>query len=305
MPVTIYDRVLLAKLEVTKGTDSVPVVGVNAIRIKTGKVAINTEALARPVVKQTMGNLPHAIGKQTLQLDLEVELKPSGTAGTAPEYGPLLQACGLLETIVAITSAAYDPLSSVDSHKTVSMYWYEDGLLWKLLNAVGKVSFNAQIGAIPTFKFTFMAAYAAPTAVADPTGAVYQSAAPIVMSSADVVNDGAVIQVGAYSMDDGNAVDHQYTTGQSFFAVKDRQPKIKLTKDSVSTAAEWSALTAGTNAALSATFGSTAGNRLIHTAPVARREGVAIGERADRHTREISYGLYESVGDDQFKFLFN
>lgn len=300
---TIYDRLLLAKIEVTKGTDSVPVVGTNAIRIKSGKVSLTQDAVARAVVKQTMGNLAHLVGKQVVQLECEVEVKGSGVAGTAPEFGALLQACGLGETLVAVTSAAYDPLST--GHKSLSIYWYEDGLLWKLLGAVGKCSFSAQIGAVPTIKFTFMAAYVAPTAVSDPTGAVYQSSAPIVMSSADVLNDGAVIKVGAFSLEDGNDVQHHHTTAQSEFVIANRQPKVKLTKDSVSTAAEWTALNAGTNASLSATFGATAGNRLIVTAPVAKRESVAVGERADRHTLEVSYGLFESTGDDQFKLLFN
>jgi hypothetical protein len=300
---TIYDRLLLAKIEVTKGTDSVPVVGTNAIRIRSGKISHTQDAVARAAIKQTMGNLAHLVGKQTVQLEVEVDLHGSGAAGTAPEFGALLQACGLLETIVPATSAAYDPATT--GHKSLSMYWYEDGLLWKLLGAVGKCSFNAQIGAAPTLKFTFMAAYAAPTAVSCPTGAVYQSAAPIVMSSADVINDGAAIKVGAFSLEDGNDVQHHYTTSQNEFVVANRQPKLKLTKDSISTAAEWTALNAGTTASLSATFGATAGSRLVLTAPVAKREGVAIGQRADRNTLEVSYGLFESTGDDQFKFLFN
>lgn len=300
---TIYDRLLLAKIEVTKGTDSVPVVGTNAVRIKSGKLQFTQDPIARQVVKQTFGNLPHLVGKQVVQLELEIDLKGSGTAGTAPEYGPLLQACGLSETIVAVTSAAYDPLTT--SHKAVTLYWYEDGLLWKLLGSVGKCSFSAQIGAVPSLKFTFMAAYVAPTAVTCPTGAVYQASAPIVMSSADIVNDGAVVKVGAFSFEEGNDVQHHYTTAQSEFTISNRQPKIKLTKDSISTAAEWTALNAGTNAALSATFGTTAGNKLVLTAPVARRESVNASFRADRSTLEISYGLFETSGDDQFKFLYN
>ena len=302
---TIYDCLLLAKIEATKGTDSVPVVGTNAVRIKSGKISIPTEALARTTVKQTMGPLKHLIGKQIMQLEIEVELQPSGAAGTAPMVGVLLLGCATLETIVASTSAAYEPETTPSLQKSLSMYWYEDGLLYKLLGAVGKASFDASIGTVGGFKFTFMAAYAVPTAVSCPSGAVYQSSAPLVMSNADVINDGAAIKVGAFGFDDSTDVQHHYTTGNSEFVVAGRTPKMKLTKDSVSTAAEWAALTAGTDVSMSATFGATAGNRLIFTAPVARRESVTPAQRADRNTQEISYGLYESAGDDAFKFLFN
>ena len=300
---TIYDRLLLAKIEAIKGTDSVPVVATDAIRIKSGKISLTQDSIAVAVVKQTMGNRAHLVGKQVVQLEVEVDVKGSGAAGTAPEFSDLLLACGLLETLVALTSAAYDPLTN--NHKSVSMYWFEDGLKWVLLGAVGKCSFSAQIGAVPSLKFTFMAAYIAPTAVAVPAGAVYQASAPIVMSNADIINDGAVIKVGAFSLEDGNDVQHHYTTAQNEFVVANRQPKVKLTKGSVSTAAEWTALNAGTNAALSATFGATAGNRLVVTAPVAKRESVGLGMRADRTTLEISYGLFETAGDDQFKLLFS
>ncbi len=303
MTITIFNRLLLSKIETTKGTDSVPVVGIDAVRIKTGKIVLSQDSVAINAVKQTMGHLPHLVGKQTVQLDLEVDVKGSGAAGTPPEVADLLQACGLVETIVAATSASYDPSTSVQ--KTVTMYWYEDGLLWKLLGAVGKCSLNAQIGATPTFKFTFSAPYAVPTAVTCPTGAVYQAAAPIVMSSADIINDGSAIKVGAFSLDDGNTIQHHYTTSNSEFVIADRAPKVKITKDSISTIAEWTALNAGTNAALSAQFGATAGNKLVVSAPVARRETVASAARADRPTLGTSWGLYESVGDDQYKFLFN
>lgn len=299
---TIYDRLLLAKVETTKGTDIVPVVGTNAVRVKSGKISITQDALAREVVKQTMGPLAHLVGKQVFQLELEVEVKTSGVLGTPPEIGVLMRGCGLNETIVASTSVAYDPLTS--SHKSLSMYWFEDGLKYILLGAVGKKSFDAQIGAGQVMKFTFMAAYVAPTAVTCPTGAVYQSTAPLVMNSTDVINDGAVIKVGAFSLEDGNDVQHHYTTGLSEFVIAGRAPKLKLTKDSISTAAEWTALNAGTNAALSATFGTVAATRLVVTAPVARRESVTNAQRADRPTLEVAYGLYESAGDDAFKFFF-
>lgn len=299
---TIYDRLLLAKIEATKGTDSVPVVGTDAVRVKSGKISVTTDVAAINAVKQTMGPLAHLIGKQVFQLELEVELKPSGVAGTPPELGVLLRGCGLNQTIVASTSVSYDPLTS--SHKSLSMYWFEDGLKHILLGAVGKVSFDAQINAVPVLKFTFNAPYVAAAAVACPSGAVYLSAAPMVMNSTDVINDGAAVKVGAFSFEDGNDVQHHYTTGQSEFVIAGRAPKIKLTKDSISTAAEWAALTAGTNAALSATFGTAAATRLVLTAPIARRESVANAQRADRPTLEVAYGLYESAGDDAFKFFF-
>lgn len=304
---TIYNRHLMAKIEATNDTDPVPVVGTNDVRVVTGKISMTPGILARNVVKTTMGPKAHLIDpKRVMQLDLEIFLKPSGAAGTPPEYGPLLIACGMKETIVAATSVSYDPLTS--PLKKCTCYWYEDGLLYKLVGAVGKVTLDAQIGKIPTLKFTMKAPFAEPTAVAVPATAsmVFQSAADIVMSSADVISEAAgAVKVGAFNFDDGADVQQHFTTGQNIFQYAGRTPKIKFTEDSVSTAAVWQGLTAGTSLALSASFGASAGNRLVLTAPAGVRENIGNANRADVPTHEISYGLYESAGDDAYKLLFN
>jgi len=304
MAATIYDRLLLAKLEVTKGTDSVPAPATDAVRCRSFKVTPNTNAIDRNNVKQTMGNLAHLIGKQFIQLEVVLELRGSGAAGTAPEYSPLLQACRVTETIVPATSVSYNPSSAAASEKSASIYVYEDGLLWKLLGAVGDCKMEATIDGIIIATLTMSASYLAPTVVAVPAGAVFDSSQPLVMNYADVINDGAAIKVGKFGLDFGNDVQEHYTTGQHEFIVANRNPSCTFSKDSISTATEWTDLTAATNVALSAAFGSVAGNICTITAPVARRKNVAISERAERHLRELTYGLYESTSDDQFTIAF-
>jgi len=299
-----YDRVLLAKTEVTKGTDAVPVVGSDAIRCRTFDVSVTPDVIDNVAVKQTMGMLPHLIGKEIMQLDVEIAVKGSGAAGTAPEFGPLLKACGLAETVTPATSVAYDPSSDIANHDSVTVYAYKDGLLWKFLGAVGTGPITVTMNEIITISFTLQAPYLAPTAVADPAGAVYQASQPLVGNSSDVVNDGSVIKVGTFSLDMANDVQEHYVTGDHQFVVADRAPVLTFTKDSVATAAEWAALSGGTNAALSGTFGATAGNICAITAPVGRRETIAYGERAERDLLDVGYRLYESTGDDQFQILF-
>jgi len=295
---TIFDRVVLAKIEVTKGTDPTPAAATNAVRVRSVKITKNQTNIDRAVVKQTMGNLQHLIGKQTVAAEIVVEMRGSGTAGTAPEWSPLMQSCRTVETIVAGTSVTYKP--STATEKSCTIYVYQDGLLWKLLGAVGNVKIDAAIDGVITATFSMQAIYTAPTATAVATGAVYQSAQPLVMNSADVINDGAAIKVGAFSLDAGNDVFNHYTTGENSFVVQNRKPVMTFTKDSVNTAAEWTALAAGTTASLSAAFGATAGNIATITAPVGKRSGVAYNQNGERDTLDVSYNLFESTSDDQF-----
>lgn len=296
-----YEELLLSKNEAVKGTDIVPVPANDAVRIVSAEIAVNNENIERPVVKPTMGMLAHLTGKTSVQLTIEVELRGSGAAGTAPDFGPLLRACGLDETISAAVSVAYDPLTS--SHEAVSIYWYQDGILWKLIGAEGNVSMTYAMNAITKFTFVMSAPYLEPTTISKPGGEVYQTTPPIVASNADVVSEGGAIKVGSFEFDAANDVQEHYTTGQHEFTVADRQPTVKLSKDSVSTIADWTALIANTDVAISLVKDGGAGNKITLTAPVARRTTIAPGLRAEKYLRDIEYNLYESSGDDQFQLL--
>jgi hypothetical protein len=303
MVTTVYDTLLLAKREGTKGVDSAPAPATNALRAKSIKFTKNQTIIDRAVVKQTMGNLPHLVGKETAQIEIVCELRGSGVAGTAPDWGELAVACRNVETIVGATSCKYSPSSASANDKGVTIYYYADGLLHKLVGAVGDAKLDAGIDGIATITFTMQAAYSAPTAIACPTGAVYQSSQPLVLSSASTVSDGAAINVGSFALAMGCDVQNHYTTGQNSFVVANRKPTVTFNKDSVGTAAEWSALSSGTNASLSASLGVTAGNIATITAPVARRNSLGYNVRAERNTLDVSYGLYESASDDQFAIL--
>lgn len=95
-------RTLLAKIEAVYGTDPVPVGGSNAILVRNLNIdPQKTETENRDFVRTYLGNseqLPVAIHTM---VDFEVEMAGSGSAGTAPAYGPLLRACGFAETILA------------------------------------------------------------------------------------------------------------------------------------------------------------------------------------------------------------
>ena len=301
---TKFDRLLLVKVEATKGTDPVPTPANDAVRCRTMEVSVSPEVIDNPAVKQTMGMLPHLIGKEAMQVEIEIALKGSGAAGTAPEYAALLKACGLAETVNAAVSVEYDPVSDVASHEACTIYVYKDGLLWKFIGAVGTVTVSAEMNSIILLNFTMQAPYLLPTAVADPAGAVYDATQPLVGKSADVINDGTAIKVGSFTLDAGNDVQEHYVTGNHEFVVAEREPTVVFTKDSIATAAEWAALSAATTMALSAAFGATAGNICTITAVDGRREGVGYDERAERDLLEVTHRLYESSGDDQYQLTF-
>lgn len=99
---------LLAKLEPIPGTDSVPTGAANAVLLR-GNPTLNPMEMtedARNILMPYFGNQGSMPSAAFGQLDFEIELAGSGTAGVPPAYGPILRACAVAETIVAAPIAA-------------------------------------------------------------------------------------------------------------------------------------------------------------------------------------------------------
>ena len=331
---TIFDRVVFCARETTKGTNgfatpnetfAATVTEVNAaitatptnsdkqaVKVRTVKVAPSMTSIDRPTIKGSMGNSPNIIGKKMVQVDIEFELKGSSAAGTAPEYTPMLEACGVSTALVATTSCTFAPASTTTTlTQGVTLRVYHDGMVYDVTGCAGTATVDMTIGNIILVQATFQGAYNAPAvqAIGALTSVPFDTTVPIVGDVADVISDGATIKTAAFKMDLGNDVQEHYVTGDHQFSVANRNPTLTLTKDSIGTATEWSALAAGTNAAISGTFNAAgaAGNKLAFSGATARRSAVAYNERAERDILDVTYGLFESAGgagNDQWSFQF-
>ncbi len=295
----IYDRALLGKVEAVKGTDIVPA-GTDVIRVNSFEVATDMVMLDNKVVKLTAGNLAHDVGKKMMTLEVEFKLRFSGGLGTAPELSPIFQCCGLTETLDAGVDVEYAPATIPASAKGSSFYAFKDGLRYNFIGSVGNLVLTATIGEYVIGKATISAPYLLPTVVAVPSLTYADAGSPIVFETADIFNDGAVIKVGAFEFDTGNVIEEHYVTGDHSFEIADRAPLMTFTKDSVSTAAEITALAAGTDVSFSAILDGGTANKLTLTAAAARRTSLADAKRGTRDLKDLAYNLYETSGDDQF-----
>lgn len=102
MPILNRRRVILAKIEGTYGVDSAPTGAANAILVRSLDVTpLDADVVSRDVVRPFLGSQGNLIAGQKVTVSMEIELAGSGTAGSAPAYGPLLRACGLAEVLTA------------------------------------------------------------------------------------------------------------------------------------------------------------------------------------------------------------
>lgn len=95
------NAVILAKVEVTEGVDASPT-GTDAVLVENVRGPTpNPNITNTNEVTGSLDGFGRIVGGMTFGISFDVYLKGSGTAGTAPEFGPLLKACGWAETATA------------------------------------------------------------------------------------------------------------------------------------------------------------------------------------------------------------
>ena len=149
----IQRTVVLAKLETTYGTDAVPTPGSNALLVSNASFEIMAQNIDRPLLRGYIGANSQLVGSRFVKVTFEVEVSGSGTAGTAPAWGPLLRACAMAEVVTAAQMVEYTPVSS--ALESLTIYYYDDGVLKKALGAEGTFELDLSQSTRPVFKFTF------------------------------------------------------------------------------------------------------------------------------------------------------
>lgn len=154
MPRYIRNTAILAKIETVAGTDAVPTGAANAILASDMNInPLVSRNVDRDLLRGYFGASEQLVGAAYVECTFNVEIQGSGAAGTAPAWGPLLRACAFAETITAGNRVEYLPVSQ--SIESVSIYYYDDGVLHKLVMGRGNVDIKLNAEAKPVFSFKF------------------------------------------------------------------------------------------------------------------------------------------------------
>ena len=299
----VSNETILAKIEVTYNTDPVPVVGTNAILVMNP--AFSAEGLRmneRPSIRASLGDVQAVFGGRLARLNFDVEAKGSGTAGTAPELGPLLRGCAMGETLVAVTSATYKPIST--THESLTFYYYEGGRkLHKITGARGTFSFKVTAGGLGMFTFSFVGHYTEPTDIAQPVP-VYNATVPKAALSMAIAVGGVNVVTREWSVDVANTIamppSLAAADGYSEIQITNRNVAGSMTIESelASVIDVDTQLKAGTGSTFgSGTLGSVAGNRLVVSSATSGLywKGVSLSDGDGLRLRTMAFGLVESA----------
>jgi hypothetical protein len=167
----LSDRsLLLAKAETVYGTDSVPTAA-NYILAENVRPRLMGQRERGKVAKPGVGQTSGFVVGEHIELSFEVPLAASGTAGTAPKWGPLMKSCGWAETIVAVTSVTYALHADPQTADSQTIVWRDGRRLHKVVGWRGRVGLRLAALKRPMLIFTGKGLYAEVTTAALPVHA--------------------------------------------------------------------------------------------------------------------------------------
>lgn len=313
----IRNTAILAKVETTYGTDAVPTGGANALLVSNVSInPLNAQNVDRDNLRPYFGGSEQLIGTAYVEVSFDVELQGSGTAGTAPAWGALMKACAFAETVTAGQRVEYLPKTA--SPDSATIYYYDDGVVHKLLGARGDVSIKASAGARPTLSFRFLGIDGGITAETAPAVTLTAWKTPSVITDSNTGDitlggtyaTGAVTGGTAYPSQGldiaiGNAVNHTPLIGGESIDITGRSVSATLSLDL--TAAQevtiMGEIKANTTRTLSMLHGTAAGYKVLLFAPAVQFINPAKQEINGRRMIGLDARLVPVSGNDELRIV--
>jgi hypothetical protein len=319
MPRYIRNTAILAKAETTPGVDAVPTGAADAVLVSDMSITpLDANNVNRDLVRGYFGGSEQLVATASVKVSFTVELAGSGAAATAPQWGDLLLGCAMAESLLTSPNRVeYGPVST--SLKSLTIYYFDDGVLHKLLYAMGTCKLNAQVGERPTLQFDFVGLDGGISATTNPTSTLTAWKTPPTMTKANVVDItlGATYAAGALtggtvypstglSLDWGNAVAYVPLLSSETVDITNREVT-GTTQLDLTPAQEVSFMAtvkANTTQSLALTIGTSAGNKIIIHAPAVQLINPSKQEINGR--RLIGYDLRlvpGAAGNDEIRIV--
>lgn len=298
---------LLAKIEVTYGTDAVPTGAANAIRAQNVTIRpMEGGSVTREPARPFLGSDGEILVDTHVALEFEVEAAGAGAVDSAPGYGPLMRACGLAETITPTTGPVeYDPVSA--AFESVSIYFNIDGTRYALLGARGNVEAVLRPSELPRLRFRILGLFVAPSAQALPTPDIsgFQQPLPANDANTTFTLHGHAGVMEELSVDLGNTVNGRFFVNSESIVVGDRVTRgsARIQAPALATKDFFAIATARTRGVLQAVHGTVAANIFQIDAPAVEIGRPTVGQTGGvKHLVLPLLMVPTAAGDDEVKF---
>ncbi len=197
----IRNCVILAMLETTPGVDALPSGAENAVLIAEMSIdPLVADNIERKNIRGSFGASAELVGTANVKVGITVELAGSGSAALAPQWGQLLMGCAMAEgALTTPDRIEYTPVSL--GLQTLTIYYYDDGVLHKLLGVQGDCTLMAKVGEIPKLQFDMTGVDGGASVTPNVTADYSAWKPPVAMTKANVVDIkfGATYALGVFA----------------------------------------------------------------------------------------------------------
>lgn len=269
MPQRMRLAIIAFKPEVTPGLDPTPTGAANAILVSDFSVTpIEQELASRDLVRPYLGSSENLPVSNHFMVEFSVELAGSGTAGTAPAWGPLIKSCGFAENDGA-SDVVYTPVST--GFITGTLYVNIAGVLHESNYCAGNIAFSLDARGIPKARCSFRGRYVpvVDAAALVPVYTAFKKPVPVNNQNTTVSLHGYAAVVETLQIDMKNEYPYRNLIGFDGVTINDRKPDGSISLEMTTVAAkDWFASIAGaTTGALQIVHGTVAGNIIQIDAP--------------------------------------
>lgn len=304
--------VVAVALETTPGTAVAPTLPADAtILVYDPQIAPDPQVTPLNPVHSKLSKRGHVVGGRSIRFTFRSELRGSGTAGTAPTFGKLLQAAGLKETLVVSTSATYAP-DDETLDKTVTLDFYDHQRRFRLTGCKANFKIRANAGE-PGWIDWEVRGKMDPTDPLTDDGTdglaaiTYGTTKPPVFMGTNIASFFSQNPLlNSFELDAGNSItlvpSANDPTGFKRSHIVDRNPVGSFDSEKVENATFASTLigrwVTGATGALSVALGATAGNIITITAATIQITQVTPGDREGIGTDQVQYAVLGTPDND-------
>lgn len=279
--------------------------GTDAILVINPRFTPNRRVYDRDNVSASLSPFAAAPGEYSGTIEFDVELKGSGTAGTAPEFGRPLRGCGFGETVVALTSVTYAPASASVGSYTVALFM--DGKRYQIWGARASAKLTLKTGSFGVWSFTFTGAgFSVADAALLTTGVSYQTTRPVIFAGAAIMTiDSYSANLASLTISVDSTIQLRESpntiTGYRSAAITARRITMSFDPEEVLVATYdfYGKLASGNLGSLSIALTGTAGNIITITAPRVQYIDIKPGDRNNLASLGIDCLLSRNAGDDE------
>lgn len=303
--ISIAQTVILAKVEVTKGTDAVPT-GANAILVSDVTFTpLDGDEVERNNIRPYFGDAGSTMVTQYAKLSFSVEAAGVDVAGNLPGYESLLRAAACGVTVTAGTDVKFAPVTN--NLESVTIYIAIGRNRQKITAGMLNVKLSTDAKSIPKWQFEVTGTYQVATDAALPVASYTKFQDPLGVNKVNTTLSlhGVAVACSAFSFDFGNTVVKRDLINVDTVAITGRKSTGSVTiENTLVSEKNWVELARlSTRGPLALKHGQGAPNVIELNAPNVQLGKPSFGESDGIQTITLPLRYVPVVGNDEWEIV--